>query len=713
MIIPITNATPRYILNGVNDKSIPEALPVEQTVPTHFPHFLIFAERGDANPVSGVGTALTDKFGANSFSYRSAFANHATAFVNTLTATGNQVICQRLIPADAKTAFVRLALEVADGALVPKYARLANGQYQLDANGEYIPVLDVNDDPVMIPGVVYIWHLNPASMASFGHGAATSITLTYPRGGGVGSVPSTIYPIIDAPVNSAGAFGNLVGLRATAPTGSGTDVTVAQAMKQFIYRFQLVERPRANATPNAKMDNDGGTYSDVVLANNVYHPQFNSLMSASPAFINRYKGVKQPLREIYIYNDNVDEVNGILFDSEAAALVASIDSWVPIDYTDETLKGLMNILTGVDFNGVPYESIRRGTVNEPDVFVFDTSGMSVAYASGGNDGDISLQNFDLLARNFFDQYENHTAWRFMDDAKWQQSCVYDSGFSFETKNSIASLLGLRKDMAVVLSTHASCRFLTVGPTTVFEKITNQLSVAEESSMTIALRTMMEAYPESETFGTSCFRGMVVQQSGHLINSEYHDFLPLTIDIMYRNGLFMGSGDGRWKGNQAPDSPEGKVVAILTDLNETWRPFEVYQKDWANGAIYASSYDLNRYYTPAQQTVYPFDVSVLNSAITMWGCVELEKIAQKSFRYNCGNSDLTADQMAERSDEYIQGQIDGKFAGRFRISAKTYYTLADANRNYSWSTDINIGAKGMYTVGSYTINAYRYEDFPTE
>jgi len=102
----------------------------------------------------------------------------------------------------------------------------------------------------------------------------------------------------------------------------------------------------------------------------------------------------------------------------------------------------------------------------------------------------------------------------LDDAKYPESIIYDSGFPIATKHALCSFIAQRKDTAVVLSTH------TVGGPA--------LTAAEESSLAIALRTRLQMYPESEFYGTSTVRGMIVGRSGILLNSQYKHRLPLDL-----------------------------------------------------------------------------------------------------------------------------------------------------------------------------------------
>lgn len=717
----IRNATPRAILNGIQDLSLRQPVAEPEALPQHLPHVFIFAERGSTRPQLLVGGSLVKTYGQNTFDYRKRFANHQTVLLNTVNANGNVSLVQRLKPADSATARFRLSIEIQPAAIIPKFQRTADGQWLRDTSGALVPELDGLGNPVTIIGTNYVWHVNYAGHAIAAFGEATPTADVFPR---VGGDPTTVYPIFDLEVASHGEYGNRTGFRMTAPhamTSAPADISLARSLREFIYRFQLVERPEGLTTPNILQTVAGETSVDLVLGENVLHPTFNTKLGIEDSLLQAYQDFEPstgpvvigPFGRMNVYRNNLDTVRDILRQSEADALVGAIDPWIAMDYGNIALTGLMNILNNIDYNGVPYESIRRINVPDATMVTFDSGQLTTIFASGGSDGDLSVGNFDLLVRNEIANYGD-LEYPVLDDAKYPQSVIYDTGFTYDTKVIIPQVIGKRKDMWVALATHATGRFIDdpLNPgTKIYEPINTQMSISEESSAAIALRTALELQPESELFGTPVCRGIVVSHSGNLANSQYNGLLPLTLDIAGKLSSYTGAGIGVWTNGRAPDQSPLNQVTTFKNVNNTYKKPGVYEKDWENGLIWAQSYDTRSIFYPAYQTAYPDDTSVLNSLFTMLACVELEKVCQRVWRDLTGTSTLTNDQFVERSNQLITDRTQGRFDGRFVIIPETFYTDADLQRGYSWNCRVNIYANNMKTVGSFTVVANRMEDLP--
>lgn len=717
------NAMPRVDLQGIQDLSTRQLVAEAEQLPQHLVHAFGFAERGSSIPQLVVGSSLAKTFGANSFDYRGKYANHQTAIINTVNANANTMLFQRLKPDDAATAKVRLSLEIVPNATITKYQRdPATGQFLRDGSGALVPVFDQSEQPVTITGLLYVWHLNYAGQESEAFGAAANKTAVYPRGPDLGQ-PSTIYPIMEFEVASFGAYGNNVGLRLSAPTALSTvppDISLEKTLKQFMYRFQIVERPDLITSPAIIQTQDGDSALDLVLGQDIIHPTYGTDLSVDAAFVQAYQDL-EPLvgpvvigefGRMHLYRTQIAAVQEIIRAAEAVNLVGNADAWVPMDYTDTSLTGLINILNGVDYNGAPYESVRRATVPDASAITFDPNGVTTVWAKGGSDGDISLRNFDLLVRQQCANYGDLTDLHFLDMGKYPQSAIYDSGFSLETKKAIMQPTGRRKDMYAVIGTHACCRWLENNEdpeNPIFEEITTQMSPSEESSMGITLRTAAEALPESEVYGTPVVRILVVKQSGRLINSQWKGLLPLTVEIAYKFSRYMGAGNGSWNSVYKPNVSPNNQVQLFKDVNNQWVPKEVYNKDWENGIIWAQTYDTKSLFFPAFQTQYPDDTSIFNSAITMTAAVELEKVCFRVWRDLTGRDDLTEEQFIEQSNEMITTLTQGRFDGRFVIVPETYYTPADSARGFSWSCKIHLYANNMKTVGVFTIVGHRMSD----
>jgi hypothetical protein len=370
---------------------------------------------------------------------------------------------------------------------------------------------------------------------------------------------------------------------------------------------------------------------------------------------------------------------------------------------------LLNIVSAVDMDGRAYRNLRLNGPDSEDNTGLLMSSRTRHYAVGGSDGDISLGNFDVLVKNEAENWGDLEA-TLLDRAKYPQSIIYDSGFSIETKRALLTPIGLRKDMAVILSTQELGYWDRTVPEAPVWITRGPNSASDESNNAILLKGAAELYPESEVYGTSVCRAAIIGHTGHLINSQYKGWLPLTIDVADKIAGYMGAGIGSWTAGQAPDIAPNNQVSRFKDVNVPYKKDVVYDNDWDSGLVWVQHFDRQNLFYPAWQTVYSDDTSVLNSLITMLACVELEKVADRSWRELTGRSDLTNEQFIERSDALIEERTRDRFDGRFIIVPETYFTEADEIRGYSWSTNIKIYANNMKTVGSMTIEAWRQSDF---
>ena len=72
--------------------------------------------------------------------------------------------------------------------------------------------------------------------------------------------------------------------------------------------------------------------------------------------------------------------------------------------------------------------------------------------------------------------------------------------------------------------------------------------------------------------------------------------------------------------------------------------------------------------------------------------------------------MTNGQLAERVDNFIRQNLNGRFDDRFIIEPETYYTDADIARGYSWMTKVKIYAANMKTVMQSYVQAFRLDDY---
>lgn len=757
--MPIFKAAPRAILQGIRDVSGTGIAFEQVPVPQHLPHILTLAERGPE--YAWIASAATGGriFGLDTFGLRTPYTTHQTPFLVDFLSRGNVTLLQRLIPTNAKKAMLRLSLEVIP-AEVPLWERNANGTYQLDANGDRIQETE-SGNPASVIGHKLVLH---TSVEAYTTGAkafkAGTIVTPYRDGTVLGTnaavlsalvddnndpVTSTLYPIIDLEVNFFGKYGDRIGAIITAPNALDVepgDADKMNSVRAFLYDMYLVERPKDNITPIVTRTLNEELSIQAALKDDTYDPLLDDAALFLPQVLKeQYDAsydlsvtpVYSPFGQTHVYRDNIIAILTLL--AEGGVVVNTSETTVGEGVYDNDANrlitdtaftdrpdnyDLINFLTGVDQHGVPYWTFDvSSSVNYGGVAVGKNN---VLYATGGDDGltinastgrpDILANSltFDKLAKTQFENYGDLI--NFKDALRFPASRIYDTGFALNTKLALISVLGKRKDISISLTTHRFGEYAV--PNTPVDNtwtLRGAQSVSEEQSIGTALIARLELFPESEVFGTRVARAVMFRQSGVIPQSKYPHRVPLSYHEATRVSFYMGRSDGRWRteSTAAPDDYPNNVVTTLVDINNTSKSEDSYIKDWDAGLCGAQSHDVGRAFIPAYQTVYFDDTSVLNSAITMFGCVELEKVCLRVWRELTGGSRLSPSEFLQKSDDKVVELTLDRFDGRFTIVPRTYFTAGDEKRGFSWNCEITLYAGNMYTVGVFTVTSDRLQN----
>lgn len=673
------NAAPTAILNGIQDLSGRQVDPAPVELPIHLPHVLILAERGPLDALMLSSSDALRIYGDKTFDYRKEFAKHTTALAKEcFFPNANQVVFQRVVSADAKVATIGFGLDIVEEELTV-WERNADGTYALDQDGNKI------DTGTTITGHRARWTTYNPTVDQIGKKVI--------QDGLLGStVASKIYPMFELPVSGFGKYGKNIGVRLWAPTVNDStplNDTIVSELGAFLYRIAFLERSDEKSTPLLQRGLDGQTYVDFSLLPGAYYEATASSYDADEVVIPSYRDIDRstgyapeygPFSQFHIYKDNVALIQELIFATEE-----SHQSW------DPATPYRVNIVGAYDENGVPYH-----TFVLDDVFAggLSLNESSVYYAAGGADGATDEAAFDELCYNEFNNYGTLNN-EFLDIARFPQSVIYDSGFTIKTKKALTKVLAARKDIWVAASTQD----------------VNQAAndVTTESSMAIALRTAFEMQPEATLYGTSVVRGIVCGHAGYLINSEYKKLVPGVFEVAYNLARWAGAGDGRLKGRYSPDVDPNNRVKLLRDLNCTWKPTRVRNKDWDNGMIWFQSYDHLSLFCPALQTVYKDDTSILNSLLNMVICVEVQKVCFRTWRQFTGRSNMTNAQYEEASDAAITAGCRGRFDERVVIVPETYHTTRDTQMGYKSSANVHVYGNNMKTVAEFTVVAHRLEE----
>lgn len=685
-------ASPKVIALGIDDQSIRPQVPTRDQFPTHLPKTMGFTAWGPTTSQLVTDSALNYLYGAQSFDVTGKYATAATVYTNMFAANANAQIFQRLRPDDAgENATLRIYADVI-AAEIDEYERSFDGRFKLDEIGQKIPT-GQKIQGYKLKIIRKEVALDVDNVSTFGSGSISVGTMVDTDS----ATQSQMYPILDVRTSHFGARGRNFGIRLSAPTtmsDAPPNPRVFINNKAFVYRLSVVSRADEMSLPIVTNTSAGEKFRDIVFKNGQIDKDTRTKISFNDNFPSAWQDIDREgyapnyggFNDTHLYSENLEQVLGMLYDAE----VPFIDSFSDFEGTGVDEHHLFNFVSGTSSRGVPYQSfelVRTGA----DAVVLNEN--SSAFAFGGSDGTMNAEVEGELVRRIMDQYADPES-KIMDDARNPESFFWDPGYDLQTKYSMLQVLALRKDIGVAIS--------------VYDVNGKQLSASEESSLAESIYGRGSMFPESTYYGTKVSRLLIIGRNGVLLNSEWSKRLPLTYEIASNVSEYMGASSRRWKREKRFEAAPGSVVKRFRDINETFTPETVRNRDWANGMIWAQSFGYRSDFFPALQTAYPEDSSILNNITVMMACIELQKIGVRSWRQFSG-SILPAQTFIEEVRKWIEAEIGETFDERVETRVEVYIDSFDEQRGYSWHTKIIVGAGTQRTVNILTLEARRLDD----
>lgn len=697
--ITIINAAPMVTLLGTDDNSTRQQLRVPEQVPQHLPLCYLYTQKGIPGRHLVGGADRSRIFGDDSFDVNKKWYNHATVFSDGFVAEGNFQMIERVIPADAgPTANFRLSADLLE-TTVDDYDRNTDGSIKYLAGS-----------PVVlgqIPGYKLQWVIstiddNVDFIDDFGNGAITAGSQA-----DVGlSTTSQLIPVLEFAATSQGDWGNNAGVRIfTQNTQSGgLDATLLTNLKAFPARFQIVRRANSTATPTVVTTVTGAESVNVVLKPNSVNPNTSAQMSIGDVLLDSYQDLASDglvkyfgdFGKVAIYNDNIKTILETLYAAEydyvtdvGAPVYVQTDfgTYANVGAATDAEAYLYNLFTGTTSGGYKYHTLAyEGAL---------TLGKNTTlWAQSGSDGTMSDSAFATAVGASMEAYNDPLS-SMLNTAKNVESVMYDSGFPLETKYDLMNFVALRRDTRLVVCTH------THG--------LPELTADEENSVAVSLRTRAESFPESEIFGTPAMRILIMGRSGDLISSPYKKKVPFSYEVARISAKWWGAGDGKWKEGAAFDGENGSVVRYMRNANVSFTPTSVRNKDWDAGLNYVQDFDTRSLFIPALKGVYNDDTSILTSWPTVNAIGETNKVLDRVWRSFSGNAQLSNAQLRERVTQRTNDALLARFNDRFVFKVDTYFTDADIQSGYRWTTRVDIYGPNMKTHMTGFVRAFRLDD----
>lgn len=664
-------------------------------IPQHLPKLYLFAEKGPLGPtyIDFDQVSLTQVYGDATFDVNKKYYTHQTPFAQVIAANGNNVVIHRVAAPDAKdTANIALYLDVLS-TQVPIYEKNSDGSIKLDSNGDKVIAKDQDNNDMTISGYKVMWVADHtvANLGEYQRGL-----LTQRPGVQVDGVTQSIqFPMFEFSADSPGEAGNKLAVKMYPALQSDLvpfPSNILNDGKLYPYYFGLVRiADEITGKTNVVLNSFGAQTARFVIENNGIDPTSGAVSDLKKVVTDQYIGLPPAqatgLGVVFQYQGNIDSVSQLLYDAEKN--ISDIHRDAVINNTDNNIHAL-NIFSFTSSNGSPYKALQL--VDEANS-VRLTRNTNI-FLDGSTDGTITEDLLDSLLIVDMENYDN-SLHEYNDLVIHPESIIYDSGFGLEAKKSMSKFISRRKDTVVVLSTLAHN-----APAS---------SLAEQFSVAIALKTMLELFPESATFGTPVMRGVVMGGGGTIINSLYIKKVPTAYELAFMASRYMGAKNGAWRNGFSFDRAPLSIISRIKDIDVTWVPASTRNTLWSVGLNFALNYEIRRQFFPALQTVYDNDTSVLNSFFTVMAIAYINKIKHAAWREFSGSISLTDAQLEEQVNNFVSAAVKDKFDGKYVIIPDTTVTELDALRGYSWTLPVKIYANNMKTVMITSTEAFRMSD----
>lgn len=700
----IPNAAPAVYERGTDDQSVLPVTITPEEFPLHCPVFYLQTVKGE--PGHGLVNASDAKsiYGEESFNLTGDYANHQTVGANVCIEQANAFFVHRVT--NGTYANIQLYLDVL-ATDVPVYQREADGAYSLDANGDRI------ETGATVPGFLCKWitatNANPLTYSDVVAGMSLTGTMNKQVGTMTDGVnDSTLYPICEVPAHSPGAFGNNSGFRLWVSDDLDTDNISDNSA--FLYEIALVEKSENLTSATATSNIFGGTSATISFARDAKDSFDNTPFYLPYMVEDRYENTTNDIYpqlvpafgDIHMYDDDIAEVLTLLKvaeDTYVKSVEFPAEAWTAAETEASTAaRNLFNFVSGTDVDGVPYTT-----------FVIDetTSTNSVRLTAnnnimltGGLDNLLSTADYEMWVRADMDKYTDPDS-EYNDKARFVDSMLWDTGFTEDTKDDLAKVIAYRYDTNVSLATFVD------NPTDPRAALTRD----EELALGIRLRAMIRSYPESDYFGTSAFRGMVIGGSGFINNSTWRRRATLNFDLIEKYAKYMGASNGKMNSRFAFSRAPGNLITSMSKIAIPWNSTSQRIAQWEAGLNMPLHYDTRNMFWPGLQTVADDD-TVLNNPIAAIAVAYLNKAAHKAWREFTNVDDLSDGELETALNDFISEDVFGRFDNRFIITPQALHTNADDARGTSWTLPIEIYAYDTKTVQTTYVRVYRRDALGT-
>lgn len=718
----LSNSLPRVVVLGVKDNStrvIPT--PVER-IPMHAPLCPILTEWGPTeSPIPMTIDAFNVIYGKSSLDPKQKYFTSQTLLMERALQSGNICFPYRLKTDGSTIARVRLSVDVTTTNDVE--VKQLN---DTDFSKELTTTTTITQKVIRF------------KLESISSTAGANVTVTANLNGfeqsgvastGTATQSTTNYPLFDFEARFYGARGNRYGFRIIVPeigdSATPLDTDKVNAIDAMIYNLQAVYKDENGVTTIVPRTDDETT-TQFTLKPNTFDPYTNVDLNLEYAGTEGYEFYDKsenatygPFRRIATYQESINDLLGDLFEHEKTQLKAMCTDTPANSVIEEFIGGAnryhFNLFSLKTKNGLGYKSVVFGAKIDNGAPASLTFGsLRTHWLKDGSDGileivgaganpvfDTTTADYiaDQLTGRMLDSVASNPAHPFFDRARYPFTTMYDSGYSIETKNSMANLLALQ-DVYINVATYT-----IAGVEGAFDLTTRRFTnVSGRHQSSPALVSNFLRFPESVYYGTATDRVAIIADAGRVAGHIYRKWVPFTYSLMKKCALYMGSQTGYMRSEynfetamRTSGDNDGNIIRDYAVHDVKFKSEASAKSLWGRGVIFAQSFDTKTIFWPALQTIHPNNTSILRSYIPMIISVDLIRVGMSAWRRHVGDSSLTNGEFADAITKFIISETENRYMKRAEIIPNVYYTKEDSDRGYVFHVDIGYRANGTRNI----------------
>jgi len=698
----------------VEDSSI--YIPIkEDSLPLHRPIYFMRTERGPIGiPIwRDTQTEANATFGSETFNQRSKYFSPSAYFLKK-TFQNNGAFIVRVADTDAKNARIVIELAVTEKA-IQQYKRDENGKFMLDSKDQKIPI---NKDGETISELQAIYdaetkkiedgemtdedrtvqleQLQPKTMDGYelkwlGRAMPQGATddedidfsmLTPTKVVNDDSTTTTFYPMFTFVASSGGEWGNSMGFKLYYDPKNNRNDTITRNGACY-YTLAPIELPAGSTSASAIRNKYSNTEVSFVVKPNATDSITGVDISAEPVLEAAYSdGYELPVK-IQIFPENFNAVGNLILQSDPEARER-----LYIDYNDDDVNDwaeseqgyMVNLFSNVDIDGVPFKTIDLVEPDGIETGVIAMSSSAIHYMVSGSDGDISDAATEEYMRLLLADTTNEYL---IDKPRFPFNCLFDTGFSMDTKRAMIAFLDVREDVKVVLGSQISWKTKQGTIPDVNNKYTDE-------SVGMALREECLSMRESIAKGTGCCRAIVFTQAGK--TADWDRWLPTTLWLAIKKSEYLN----RDFMNQEPKELPNSDVDIWKEISWTATSEDTKNRVWNYGLNYMQYYNRTSVHYASLRSVYKYDTSVLVDDSFVDAVIFVKQLTYTAWARFAGSTDKTAS-LQQRIYDHLMEIYQYMLHGKFGVDVEVYQTDEDVKLGFVQHIDIHLSSPGQNRV----------------